>query len=354
MRKNIVFDYSKAFYKTCILLIFFSCSENNKTKNSKLPQEKNNKEKVVLKFKDSIKNIESNNEILFFDELKNGEFLSIIAGPKHEKLKFFYSDTLNYIIAKRYILKNGKPKLSKIDTLKTADWTYLKIDSTSLKSEKIDKIPHFYFSTHETFMGQAIIEESVDFNLYNLENGKLHQLPFVGIPRGENDLEGNFLPNKNLDQFPEIKKILQQKAEKSPYIYHPKGKEKDINYYKNYYKKWEEDNDAFNNLANGHSGIPETIYSTYYSEALFDLDGDNENIQKIENDFYVVISEFRGDILVYDIKKEKYFPLFVESCITGCNKEISFKSNHLLEVKFTESFENETTEINLKKIIFKN
>ncbi len=70
----------------------------------------------------------------------------------------------------------------------------------------------------------------------------------------------------------------------------------------------------------------------------------------VENDNYEIQSVFRGNLIGFDKKKKKYFPILIESCSGFCNKEVEF----LDATKIKITYEDDTTsELDLSKIIFK-
>ncbi|MFP3787380.1 hypothetical protein, partial [Burkholderia sp. SIMBA_024] len=73
---------------------------------------------------------------------------------------------------------------------------------------------------------------------------------------------------------------------------------------------------------------------TYYTENLFQYNGNYDNDQVIENADYKIVTYFRNNIIGYDKNKKLYFPIIVESCVTGCDKEIQFVSENEIEVSY--------------------
>lgn len=304
---------------------------------------------------DRVINDNKNLQLLYISRSETtNSITAFLAGPKHEKLKYFYSDTLNFVLAKQYALTDGGMKLVRTDTLEKTDWSYLEIDSATIGETVLNEEKYFYYESRQSFMGQAVLEQLATFNLFDLKNFRVHTLAYEGVPADDQleELEGKFLSDSHLKAFTTIKKYLYGRAFMSRYIYHPKGKQKDITYYTNYARKWNVDNQADNQLANGHGSIPDTIYSTYYKEPLFSAADIDEFSKRIENDKYTVVSFFRGNIVAYNKQNSKYFPVYIESCITGCDKDIKFVGSAILSVEFTEDSRERPTQIDLGKIRF--
>ena len=61
---------------------------------------------------------------------------------------------------------------------------------------------------------------------------------------------------------------------------------------------------------------------------------------------------FRNNVISFDKMKRKYFPIWIESCMHGCDKSISLASNDNLEIKYIEAG-NQAIYIDLAKMTYK-
>ena len=337
-----------------ITVLLFSCKTKTETKKQSVSTAKLanslTKEEIahLLQYK-------TTENLVFLTDLDSSRSVVALFSSYSEKSKYFLTDTLNYIIAVKYQVYSDSLMKIKSDTLQREDWTYLEIDSTNLYQTTISNKPYLYYSTYTEFMGTAIIDRDVYFNLLDLQTLQLYTLRYKGRDGNlcEDCVDGDFVSNPELIKLTIIKNALLKASEKSPFIYHPSEKEKDINYYLNYEKKWDADNKADNHVSHGSGIIKDTIYSTYYKEPLFDLDGDSDD-KRIENNQYVVMSFTNSNILAYDKIKKKYFPVYIESCVAFCDKKISFINGHTIKVEYEDTCQDTRSEIHLDKIIFKN
>lgn len=327
-------------------LIIISCKkENRKTP----PKFKNKKENIEINEtkKDSLTFLFSTSNKENTEEIRISTYNSV---PND---KYFLSGDKNFILVSKYLKKGNQFELIRKDTLISNEFTYTEIGKESLKKINIDNKEYIYLSVRQSYQGTAITEKSAFFIILNINSLENFTLVYSGENsfRSKEAIDGEFGEDKRLDQNPEIKKALYNFAEKSKWVFHSSP---DKNDYSNYVQKWETDNNTYNHMANGNSGIPHIVYSTYYKEDLFKFTGDISDQKTIENDNFKIVCYFRGNILAFDKNKKLYFPVYTESCVTGCHKEISFKSENIIEVKYTESSEDETTIINLNEIKFKN
>jgi len=283
---------------------------------------------------------------------EDSTFICMYSG-KDRNMSFFFSDTINMIYA-------GKCQLNRegmVDTLETTlllvnEWSYLTIDSSSFKQVVIQDMPYLYFATSEGFMGQGIIERNVNFHLLNMDNLEHYRLLYAGVPsfKCEDCIDGSFVITEQLKGTPEILDALKELSKTSTLIYQRGPKDDDIYYHMNYEEKWEADNKSHNAYAAGYGDIVMPIRSTYYATNLFDLNRGSEN-DVIENDKYQLRSYFRGNIVGYDKSKKMHFPLYIESCVLGCNKNIEFIGKDSLKIVRSETG-GEEYRISMKDIIF--
>ncbi|MCL9806587.1 hypothetical protein NAT51_13710 [Flavobacterium amniphilum] len=332
-------------------ILFISCkNDNNKLKSEVIPQ-KEDLEKAV-------DNPESKNlSLLYSEDSDNGSgSIQISASESHENDKYFLTGNKNFIIASILKKMDGSMKLIQQDTLLSDEFQYVHVDAKNFVKKTINNRNNLLMSVLETPMGNGDPERYVTFFMIDLKNLKSYSLQYKGEEslRCDECIDGEFIKNKTLESNPEIKDVLYQYANTSKWIYTPKGKEKDLSHYKNYVQKWNADNNTENNLANGNSPLPDVLYSTYYKENLFEFTGDYSENEAIENNNYIIVSYFRNSIIAYDKNKKLYFPVFVESCATGCNKEIKFVSENTIEIRYTEYSGHKGEIIDLNAIKFKN
>ncbi|MCG9791255.1 hypothetical protein [Flavobacterium algicola] len=344
------------FIITILLSIALYSCEKKTQQNKAIKQKAANSKKDIVKTKINDKTLTTLFRILNDDKT---EEIRISAYQSSEYDKYLLVADTNFIIISKYLKSNEKFILSKKDTLLSNEYISTHIDSASLGKKNIGGKEYLSLALKEEYQGTAITGKNVTFYMVAIENFKVYTLFCSGsgsvrASKCEDCVDGELISNKELDAKPEIKKSLYELANKSKLIYHPSKKELDISYYKNYDSKWYIDNNTTNDMANGYSGVNDTIYSMHYKENLFDFTGDRNNQDIIENKFYKVVTFFRGNVLGYDKRKHVYFPIQVESCFTGCNKVITFISDTEIKVMYDEDSEKEYFIIDLKKINFVN
>lgn len=326
----------------CSIAVFVSCK----------------KEEKAIKIKDKTetkKDIRLDSLALLYKTTNkdNTEEIRITAYEPHEDDKYFLVGNKNFILVSKYLKEGNEFKLIKKDTLISNEFTYTKIDKKSFQKTTISNKEYILLSVNETVMGTAVTDESVAFIMLDIKTLHVYKLEYTGEPslRSNEAIDGKFIENESLNSNPEIKKTLYQFAHKSKLVFHNL---EDENHYTNYVEKWESDNNVSNHLANGSSGIPDVIYSTYYKDNLFSYTGNYDKEESIENNNFKIVSYFRGNIIAFDKHKKLYFPIYTEACVTGCDKKIRFVSENSIEVKYTEYSPYPTSIINLDEIIFKN
>lgn len=334
------------------LLIFLSCG---KEKTKLITKNKTNEKASLLNAFKEFTSSDKQSNLYIHASKDSSDFVRISAFEVSENANYLLSGEKNFILASKYKRENNNFKLVKQDTLQYGEYVYIEIDPESFEEKKIGKENYFLFTASQSYQGQAVISNFVLFSAVNTKNLKLINLMYSGNSTlgCEKCIRGEFVASETLDANPAIKKELYKKASKHKWIYHPTEEEKNPKHYKNYATYWEKTNNFYSDLANGYNLLPDEIYSTYYKEDIFKYTGDYEEI--IENDTYKIVSYFRGNLLGYDKTKKLYFPIYIESCITGCNKKISFLSEHTIEVEFSEASADDnavsTVELNAIKFI---
>ncbi|MGE9314410.1 hypothetical protein ACLOAU_22330 [Niabella sp. CJ426] len=281
-----------------------------------------------------------------------GEVIGIAASEQSEHDPFFLIGDANYIVATKYL----DERVVKADTLLKNEFVYTQIDSASIQQKKVGNNYYLLLTARETFKGQAITEKTINFILLDVNSLEHYTLMYEGVSsiRCYECIDGDFHPVPLLDKKPGLKSILFEYANKSKWVYRPATQvEKDARHFINYEQKWNEDNQEDNHLANGHSGVSEPVYSTYYKEDIFKLTAAHASVtDSIENEHFKILSYFRGNILGFDKQKQLYFPIYIESCITGCDKKIRFVSPETIEILYDEYNSKEVYTVQLNKIRF--
>ncbi len=277
-------------------------------------------------------------------------FFRIFVKSNEARGKYFYSDTLNVLMAENYIKKDNKFIKTRSSTLLEGEWNYLEIDSANLYIQKINNVDFQFISANDSFQGKAIPEQSVHFWMINTNNvSEYYELIYSGYPDNlcAECIKGDFVKDKKLDKNPFAKKALYDFAKKSKLIYQKTNDEKKPNHFKNFREKWQKDNQAEINWGAGYGGEMDVVLSTYYKENLFDISGGTE--ASLENQNYYLTSYFRGDVIGFDKQKKRYFPIIVESCAHFCNKEIEFVNDHTIKITYEDD---KSWELDLTKIKF--
>jgi hypothetical protein len=341
---------ASAFFLILSIFAFTSCKKDQNTLKSEVT-----KQNTILE--NSGNNPENSNLSLLYTEDSNNEteFIQISASESHDDDKFFLTGNKNFIIVSKLKKMGGITKPIQQDTLLSDEFQYVHVDAKNFVKKTINNKNYLLMSVLETPMGNGDIERYVNFMMIDTKSLKPYTLQYNGTEslRCDECIDGEFIKNKTLESNPEIKNALYQYANTSKWIYTPKGEEKELPHYKNYEQKWNADNNTENDLANGNSSIPKVLFSTYYEDNLFKFTGDYSENEFIENNKYIIVSYFRSNIIAYDKNKKLYFPVFVESCVTGCNKKIKFVSENTIEVLYTEYSGHKGETLNLDEIKFR-
>ncbi len=301
------------------VLMLLSC----KTNSTQL-QENNGLEELIIK--------SLNQKPIYISKLLDDSTYVVIYGNQtNDNMPYFFSDTLNQIFAAKYEPKSNR--MQKPELIMQDDYTYLDIDSASFRTTNVDGIIYIYFSSHESFMGQAVLEQTVSFYLIDVNNLSHFELSYVGEPSFKCDdcIEGDFEIDAKLKKNPRVLSYLMQQSRQSKEIYHASTAEKDPMNSLNYEEKWNEDNSQDNSFGVGNAEINTPIKTTYYKTKLLDLN--DGSAVSIENDDYIVFTFFRGNLIGFDKRKELYFPIIIESCSLGCSKETEFVGDSL-EIRY--------------------
>jgi hypothetical protein len=327
-------------------IIFTSCKKDEKASTQKV-----SKENIELGSQGDTLEKAKSAVIFSFENQDNTEVIKITASEVSDNDKFFLVGSKNILTASKYKKNKDKLQFIKSETLFVSDYYYVHIDPKHVLRKKIQNEDYFLFALQESPMGNGDPEYFLDFIMLNINNLNFYTLKYSGEAtlRSGESIEGKFRENEILDSNPAIKKELYQFAEKSKWIYKPTEEEKDIFYYTNFEHKWYRDNYP------GGTEVfyPEIVRSTYYSEDLFKFNGNYDKDQVIENANFKIVTYFRNNIIGYDKNKKLYFPITVESCATGCEKDIKFVSENKIEISYGIGGQESDT-IDLYKIKFAN
>lgn len=272
------------------------------------------------------------------------------ADGKAPKSPYFSSEEQLQLYAGRVRLTENKKvrMISKALVLKE-EFTYCVIDS-NINEVRVDGKNYASLSYEKEFMGTAITEKNIDFQLIDLNSLEHYSLNFVGHRswKCEDCLEGELVNKKALKGKAAILHFLEGMASKFPRIYHPSEKDKDPYHVINYELKWEKDNQAGNHMANGHGDLNLPLKSTYYHTNLFNLQQGSE-FETAENEQYLFKSYFCGSVIGFDKQRKLYFPLMIEDCNAMCSKKISINAEGVLKLSYEED---DVYEVPLAGLVF--
>ena len=325
-------------FASLFLLLFTSCRE----KPSPVSKEDNNveiKDSVVVQI--SIVEPEPEFDIIRKSIYKSklthdSTFVSVYILPGNSTSSVF-ADTVNRMFVGKFKYINNQIDTIKSVLLSENEWGYFSIDTGSFETLRIKNTPFLYFSYLEGAQGIAVLEKSVYFCLINMNDLSKYELTYIGRSsfKCEDCIEGHFADNPNLAGNRLIFNKLKSLSKNSNLIYQQKSKDKNAYYHLNYETKWNDDNQADNAWGAGYSYIQTPIKSTYYKTDLFRLNQGLVN-DSIENDRFILVNYFRGNIIGYDKINQLYFPLLIESCFNFCNKSIAFFDQDSLRIFYDE------------------
>jgi hypothetical protein len=190
---------------------------------------------------------------------------------------------------------------------------------------------YIYFALDVTRAGTANAGSGeIAFRLIDVQTLQPYTLVFWGSERGNGKIEGEFGPPNELARRPELLAFLKGKAAASPRIYHG---ETDA-------MSWVDDWKKMNASLPDASGVgmfrPVKLRWRYYDQNPM---GDQRAASVAgtkESPEFKVLSYFRSSLIGYDKARRQYFPIWVESCAHGCNKEIRSLDGALLAFVFNE------------------
>lgn len=278
---------------------------------------------------------------VLFQEFENKK------APKN--LYFSSEEKLQLYAAKVRLTGNKAIKVISKTLILEEESTYCVIDS-NIREVTVAGRRYASLSYDKEFMGTAVTEKFIDFQLIDLNSLEQYTLNFAGHHswKCKDCLEGEVVNKKALKGKSDILHVLENMASKSPRIYHPSEKDKDPYHVINYETKWEKDNEASNHMANGHGELNVPLKSTYYQTNLFNLQRGSE-FETAENEQYLFKSYFCGSVIGFDKQRKLYFPLMIEDCNAMCSKKLSITTDGVLKLSYEED---DFYEVPLKELIF--
>lgn len=272
-------------------------------------------------------------------------------GVEDEYNKMFYSDV--DIVFYKLTKVNDKWKVETQKPLFSEELIYGTF-SEDVEVTTIDNKPYLYFSYRTQ---QVTFQASVYFCLFSITNFELTTLEYSGEPIYDNEgdfshVKGEFEPMDRFKSMPDQLSFLKDKAHHSSNIYEKPNQDFGFNSSENYREKWELDNPEVDNVwfTKDYSSNQQ-LKITYYDADLFDFENGSVSFE-IENAYYHLKSFFRGNVIGYDKVKKKFFPIWVEKCQRGCDKEIKFIDDSKFKIIYSEA-ENQTVVVDLKQMTYK-
>lgn len=321
--------------------------------NQQVQQPTTTKETAVKVFKD-LARVEPINCIVTI--LDNKECIICIANKTgaegNDKMFYSNADIVYYKLSKfadAWRIDTQKPVFNK-------EFTYCDFYN-DFEIATIGNKPYLYFFYCLSPMGNAISFVDLNFSLFSLMDFQLTTLNYGGDPVYDNkdnlqQIKGEFTNLDKLNGKPELLSYLEGKASKSKLVYRAKNKDLEINSSDNYEKKWQVDNSSIKTVWDVKDNtFEEPLRTTYYDKNIFPTKR-GQIFGNIENSKYKVVALFRNNIVGYDKTKKKYFPIWIESCSHGCNKEISFANETTLKIVYSES-RDEIITVDLAKMTYK-
>ncbi|MCU7490547.1 MAG: hypothetical protein HF312_02690 [Ignavibacteria bacterium] len=168
-----------------------------------------------------------------------------------------------------------------------------------------------------------------DFNLVSIPKMEEYSIDFLGENIGEYDemsqIDPNLKNNKKLLGYLEKKVTLSK-------IFHKKSAaELDINYFKNYKKKWRIKNSHIYSLLTSIKGTCEIVFP-HYTADLFNTVKHGDIWDKIENSKYIIISFYKDNIIGYDKIKKSYFVIWVPEDPYSWLPNVKFVSDNIIKM----------------------
>lgn len=200
---------------------------------------------------------------------------------------------------------------------------------------------YLYFVYSLTSMGNATTYTELHFSLFSLKDHKQTVLLYGGDPvynsKGEFlSVKGEYINVAQLTSKTALLDFIQKKISSSPLVYNYSEEDLDMCRAKNYRQRLAMDNEDIAAITKQMKKSQAKMIITYYDESIFPVN-ESEISNTIENDDFKVVALFRNDVLAYDKNKKKYFPVWVEECTHGCDKNISFNDKQELEIAYTET-----------------
>ena len=205
---------------------------------------------------------------------------------------------------------------------------------------------YLYFSTSGTMQGNAMPGySSYSFYLISISGYKIIDVTYNGYWDDNSKLKSEYLdqyafnsdwviayrdPLSEISDT-ELKNYLKRKIKSSNEIYEPTADDFNINHIKNFREKWKFLNRGIK-FSDNSQGNSVKIETEFYNENIFPRIVDVNSNELIHNSFYAIHWFRNSDILVFDKRIEKYFPIWVDDCVRHCSEQLYFISDHVIEV----------------------
>lgn len=337
-----------------VSILFVSCSgQRNSDKIQQKTQTTISKEQAIHIFKDLVRVEPINCLVTIID---NKEYILCIANKTgvdgNDKMFYSNADIIFYKLTKfanAWRVETQKPIFAE-------EFSYCQFYD-DFEIVIIDNKPYLYFLYRLSPMGNAVCYFNLNFALFSMTDFQFTTLNYGGDPVYDSrdnlkQINGDFTNLDKLSSKPELFKFLEDKASKSSIVYRATSQDLDMNSADNYEKKWLADNSSIKTVWDvNENTFEEPLQITYYNNNIFPTE-ECLISDKIENNKYKIVSLFRHNILGFDKIKKKYFPIWVESCSHGCNKSISFNSDKVLKIVYSEA-DNQTIVVDLIKMTYK-
>lgn len=292
-------------------------------------------------------------------ELNNKQYIISIINKRIETINeakdplFITSPDIYYYILEK---SHNEWLIAKSDSIYNEEFEYLNFYN-NFEIIKVNNQPYVYYQYRISPMGNAINYESVSFNLLSLNNYENYSTTYGGLtflPYNETEYylkEYNSSNSENLKKKKELKSFLDEKLKLCSIVALGIERGEDIEHPDNYAEKWNSDNqNIINNEINGETALN----ITYYDSPLFPIDELNDK-DYLENNEFIIYAEFTGNVLGYNKTTGKFLPIWIDSCMRGCHKNITFEpgdSETYLCIENSMIKEQACIRINLSKMAF--
>lgn len=212
------------------------------------------------------------------------------------------------------------------------------IDTEACDVEWVKILDKYYLFFNDLSAGSSL--GKVRLALVSLEQNKIYIANIFG-PNGRYDEVSYPQPLS-----PEFVSFFEARINTAENVYHPKADDSNMESAKNAVWKWQDLNPSIQEKI--RDGIKSTKVSIpMYSKSLFSAvtqDSPEWSHTDFENDTYKIQSYFKGPVLVFNKKSQKYFVGWVPGWEYDWVQEISFTNSDT--IKFHDSFSDKYIYIN--------